>query len=486
MHFVFAIAALAAAAWCTVIARRLALWPATAAFISLGYVLGPPLWSAHLGPMPLTIDRLLLAGLLLSLAWHWRLGRFMPPTPTGSDWLLVATLAYFTIRCALTPRPDFGGTTVGPWWRLATAFWIPALLYLVARTATPTERSWIKALWILSGLGVFLALTGYAEVFKQWWAVFPRYIANPELGTHFGRARGPALNSASMGMMLTGCFWAAWFLWPRVMRWQQLAIGAALVVIAGSVFFTYTRSTWIGLAAGLAVVPLVQFNPRLRIVAGLGVILLGGVGIVGFGHKLTDLGRKDSDASAQHSVYQRASFAYVSSRMFADAPIFGCGFGRFYDKKIPYLADRSQQVELESLRNLDHHNTLLSVLVETGLVGLGLFVGLLAAWGRSACSLVRSRGAEPWRRAHGLFTVAVILNYLASALFHDLTLAATEAWLLYFAAGISVALAAQARLAAPTSVAPLTDRRRAARGASDQRAQTLPTDPFALKSPSLR
>ncbi len=145
-------------------------------------------------------------------------------------------------------------------------------------------------------------------------------------------------------------------------------------------------------------------------------------------------------------MYQRESFAVVSMRMFADAPMFGCGFGRFFDKKIPYLADRSQQIELESLRELDHHNTLLSVLVETGLAGFGLFVGLLAAWARAAWQLIRNAGADPWRRAHGLFAAAVMINYLSSALFHDLTLAANEHWILFFTAGISVGLLAQARV----------------------------------------
>jgi multidrug efflux pump subunit AcrB len=62
--------------------------------------------------------------------------------------------------------------------------------------------------------------------------------------------------------------------------------------------------------------------------------------------------------------------------MFCDHPVFGVGFGRFYDRKLPYLSDRSQNFELESLRPLHHHNTLLSVLTETGLVGLAAFIGL--------------------------------------------------------------------------------------------------------------
>jgi O-antigen ligase len=160
---------------------------------------------------------------------------------------------------------------------------------------------------------------------------------------------------------------------------------------------------------------------------------------------VTDLGRKDSDGSAEHSVYQRASFVYVSMRMFRDAPVFGHGFSRFYDLKMPYLADRSQQLELESLRKLDHHNTFLSVLVETGIVGFTLFVALLAAWGRAAWRLARDASRESWERGQGLFALATLIAYLASALFHDLTLSSTEHWLLFLTAGVSVALLAERR-----------------------------------------
>ena len=95
---------------------------------------------------------------------------------------------------------------------------------------------------------------------------------------------------------------------------------------------------------------------------------------------MINMRRQDANGSAAHSVYQRASFYHVSMSMFSDKPLFGCGFGRFYDCKLPYLADRSQQLELESIRQLDHHNTFLSLLTETGIIGFTLFAALLIAW----------------------------------------------------------------------------------------------------------
>src|SRR4029079_963414 len=154
-------------------------------------------------------------------------------------------------------------------------------------------------------------------------------------------------------------------------------------------------------------------------VVGAGVV--GLLGMVASWGQLLGIKREGTVEDSEHSVNQRQSFAYVSWQMFCDHPVFGVGFGRFYDRKLPYLSDRSQNFELESLRPLHHHNTLLSVLTETGLVGLAVFVGVFIAGSRSGSQLA-ARAAAPWMRAQGILLLGLITNYLCSAVFHDLTL----------------------------------------------------------------
>ena len=76
---------------------------------------------------------------------------------------------------------------------------MPIALYWIARQSTLTERGiwWIQA--ALAGFGVYLAITGLAEISGQWWLVFPKYIADPKVGIHFGRARGPMVQAACYG-----------------------------------------------------------------------------------------------------------------------------------------------------------------------------------------------------------------------------------------------------------------------------------------------
>jgi O-antigen ligase len=289
-------------------------------------------------------------------------------------------------------------------------------------------------------LGVYLAFTAICEVTECWSLVFPRYIADPNFGIHFGRGRGPDLNSVSLGVFLTACAMCAWLLLPQVRRrWQQLAILAAMPLMALGVLLTFTRSAWIGFAAAAMVVAEFQMPRRWRMPA-VGCGVLAGMLIACLSwNQLVGIQRDGTAADAEHSVDQRASFAYVSWQMVCDHPIMGVGFGRFYDAKLPYLSDRRQNIELESIRGLHHHNTLLSVLTETGMVGLAAFIAVIVAWARCAWKLATS-AESTWVRTHGVLMIAIVANYLCSAAFHDLTLLPSQELLLFVMAGLTVNL----------------------------------------------
>ena len=182
---------------------------------------------------------------------------------TGSDWMLAAMLAIFTASALLSGQPEITDGVTSKWGRLVTSFLIPALLYGIIRQLDITRRDWSRLLAALAVLGFYLACTGALEVAQRWSFVFPRYIANPNLGIHFGRARGPELNAVSLGLYITACLLCGWTLLSLAgRRLYQLALIVALPIMAGGVLFTYTRSTWIGLAAsGLVVAAFLYSAP---------------------------------------------------------------------------------------------------------------------------------------------------------------------------------------------------------------------------------
>jgi O-antigen ligase len=224
----------------------------------------------------------------------------------------------------------------------------------------------------------------------------------------------------------------------EVARGWQLVLLAALPLMTLAVFFTYTRSTWIGLVASAGIVGFLEL-PRVWRVPLFTLAALCGLLVAAVAwNDVIGLEREGSAGESHHSVDQRKSFAYVSWNMFKDNPVFGVGFGRFYDRKLPYLSDRSQEFELESLRPLHHHNTLLSVLVETGIVGLATFVAVLFALARNAWLLAKDTVADGWMQSQGVLMLAVLITYLSSAMFHDLTLLPSQQWVLFTCAGLTM------------------------------------------------
>ncbi|MCC7473784.1 MAG: O-antigen ligase family protein [Pirellulales bacterium] len=441
MPVVAVLLALAAVVWGMVLARRGSLLVGCGLLIVTGYVFGHEFWNARLGPLPLTLDRALLLGLLASFAWQWRLGTLTLRPPCAADWALAAMLLVVTGSAILSGSPEMIPGVTPKWGRLVASFWIPSVAYALVRQLPVSRRDWLALLATFVMLGVYLAATGLFEVAGAWALVFPKYIANPELGIHFGRARGPELNSVGLGIYLTACAACAGMLLPQARkRWQQFVLLIALPLMTLTVLLTYTRSTWIGFAAAAAIVGWFAIPRAWRVpifgttaVAGLLLAAVSWSAVMG-------LRREGTAEEAAHSVNQRASFAYISSQMFCDHPTFGVGFGRFYDRKMPYLSDRRQTVELESIRGLHHHNTLLSIVTEMGIVGFAACAAAFIAWGRAAWQLAGKPGSPAWVRSQGVLMLAVLASYLSSAVFHDLTLLPAQELLLFMVAGLTVNL----------------------------------------------
>ncbi len=432
------IACLWLSVWGPSLAGRCSMLSLVLTVVVVGYVFGYELWHLHAGPLPLTLDRLLLLAVAGLLGWRLLRGQVHKTPLVLTDWLLGLTVAWLTLSCLLHRPGDATTLPDSPMFRLLVSFWIPAFLYGILRFERIDGAKARRVLVVFASLGVYLGVTALLETAGVGSLIFPRYIADPELGTHFGRARGPALNSVSLGTYLSVTAAAAWLLIPRASRRMKLFWLGGAGLMALGVLLTYTRSTWIGLAGAVVMVLCLQLPRRLRTPA---FVLAGvlGVAFLAVGKDaLSHLKREDSGEVSAHSVQQRTAFAYVSLRMFQDHPLVGVGFGRFFDQKLPYLTDRRQSFELESLRNLHHHNTFLSLLTETGLLGLAAYAGILAGLGLGGWRLAHCEHVDPDCRRLGLLMIGTLAIYLPSALFHDLTLLHSDQWLLFTVGGATI------------------------------------------------
>lgn len=403
------------------------------AILFIGYLFGHEFWHANAGPIPLTLDRFLLIGLFGFMVWRWAHGNLGRTNPIMLDWaigfLLFVLATSFVLNKAGSDLPD------SPFFRLLISFITPGFLYLVMRFEKIDEKLVNYLLASLTLLGAYLAITALLETAGMWSFVFPRYISNPEIGLHFGRARGPGLNSVSLGVYLSLCAAAAWLWLPQLsLRWKPI-VWLLIGMMCLGVLLTYTRSTWLGLAGAMVVLVTFKFPKPMRLPAFLTICLVGGGLLVAGKDALIALKREDSASVSAHSVQQRAAFVYVSMKMFQDNPLWGVGYGRYYDKKLPYINDRRQSFELESIRPLHHHNTFLSLLTETGLIGFSIYLGVLFGFVKVGLKLANNESIAPACQRLGLLLLAMMMIYFPSALFHDLSLVHSDQWLLFVIGG---------------------------------------------------
>lgn len=442
MTLLIAIAGVVGLIWGTLFVLRGSTVAGCLLFLLAGCCFGHQWLHFDVGPFPLTLDRLVLGLVLGAYVVQRRWGQTDPKPMHLVDWLLLAFAGLLSTSTLLSDHPMQGTAfdPVPPVFRLAGAYLFPLAIYWLMRQSKVGQQ---QTRWIdtsLIAFGLYLAITAVLEINQAWGLVYPRYIADPEIGLHFGRARGPMVQSVSLGLYLGICLIAlaayAWTCSPR----GKLLLFALAPVFGIGLFLTYTRTVWVGAAAGLLTVFAIVIRGRWRIV-GLGAVLAAGllVSVVNL-DSLLGFQREGSAAETRNSASMRLSFAYVSWLMFLDRPILGHGFGEFPTAKLPYLDDRSVDLQLGMIREYAHHNTYLSLLTEVGLVGLGLFLAILALWGWNAWKLWSNQNAPAWARAQGLLLLGALPMYGLQALGHDLTYTPLDNSLLFLLAGLNAAL----------------------------------------------
>ena len=445
MPALYAIVGLLAVVWTAVFALRGSLVAGCLLYLTTAICFGHPFWHQEIGSVPLTLDRLVLLVLVAAYVVQWRLGRTDPKRLGRADWLLLAFTAVLVFSTVRLPWKD--GFPGGPEtvMRLLIGYVTPVCLYWIARQSRLGEGSVVLVQATLACLGVYLAVTGLLEVSGQWWAVFPKHIADPTAGIHFGRARGPMVHSVTFGLVLAVCLMAAWLWRGRFGRVGQLAWVALVPLLLAGIYLSYTRSVWMGTALGAMIVLGLTLQGQWRPLVLGSMVAAGLLLALTRMDKLLSFEREYGAQYTRKSVDLRGGFAYVSWQMFLDRPLLGTGFNQFPDAKLPYLADRSTELELEAIRPYSHHCTFLSILTEAGLVGLVLFLAVLTSWAVAAWRLIADPRAAPWARSHGVLFLAAVGAYVVQGVFHELSYTPIDNSLLFLLAGVTVGLARSGR-----------------------------------------
>ena len=250
------------------------------------------------------------------------------------------------------------------------------------------------------------------------------------------------MNPAGSGLFQGVCLVGLLMWWPRLGRAGRLALVAGALIVCLGIYCTLTRSVWLGAGLGLLIFLALTLPRSWRGLVLSSMVLAALVaGTTQWERILTF--KRDRDLDAQEtaeSVRLRPILAAVAWNMFLERPLLGHGLAQYDTQKVYYLADRSSGPRLDKARHYTQHNVFLSLLVETGLVGMGLFVALLALWVRDAWRVWRSEPVPAWARGLALLLLVLVANYVANGMFHDISLIPMVNALLFFLAGIVAGL----------------------------------------------
>ncbi|MCA9131802.1 MAG: O-antigen ligase family protein [Planctomycetales bacterium] len=441
--------------WVMIALLRGSIFLSTALFFVATCVFPAEFYAVDALGLTWTLDRIWLVGIAGQFAIRWYRDELRFTQIESTDVAMVLFGLWLVARTLTQPLGSVLPGQPPTLMHLVNGYMIPFFLYLALRTSRLEPARMQAALWVVSGLGIYLGLTALLEAAKLWGLVFPRFIGDPTLGIHFGRARGPMLQSVRLGISLLACMvpLVVYTLWLKPdSRWSWVVALLSLPLVFAAIFVTYTRSVWLGLAfVTLTLVTLcLQGIPRRAALFGMLSAALA-VGIIK-GPELVAFKREFSAAETRESTYMRAAFAYVSIEMFKDRPLAGFGFNQFQIYNRPYLADRSTNIRLESIRGYVHHNSFLSLLVDLGLIGFALYAFLGLSSAIQMLLLWQCRAVPPWARGLSLVGICIGGVHLLQMAFHEVSFSTIENSFLFAAIGLVVAAKQQFGLRGPAGL----------------------------------
>ncbi|MGH8897366.1 MAG: O-antigen ligase family protein [Egibacteraceae bacterium] len=329
-------------------------------------------------------------------------------------------------------------------WQSATQFLFEGLLlFFVVTNVVRTPQSLRRLVWALLFVGAFLGgLTAYQTLTKDYGRSYYGFAQPDELGVQaYYDAAGtiqpvdsqPPRQGGPLGEPNRYAQIMAALLPLGLLQLTQgrstveraIALGAT-ALIAVAIAYTFSRGAAVGIAVGVLAALLLRFV-RLRELALLGVVFVAFVlAVPGYAARLATIAtapgaitQNTSRGVADGAIRGRLGEAAAGLKIFADHPLLGVGPGMYALKYHDYVKGSGFKVRLGPRQA---HNLLLDIASETGLIGLGCFLGAVVA---TLWELTRARRrllvTDP--RLAGLVTsiALAILVYLGTSLFLQLS-----------------------------------------------------------------
>jgi putative inorganic carbon (HCO3(-)) transporter len=380
--------------------------PATANSLALQIVLGVFLFASTFS-IALTQTALGLA-ILLWLAFAL-FRKAPPPRRTMLDIPLLFFVAVSIVAAFLSDK------------RLASFvnlrnYALMSIIYLIASVVTTRRAAlWQFAVLLVSGTGV--AAYGIAI-----------YLLGKGAGT-LGRTPGPFANAMTFGgILLVLCsLFLAVAVGPGVSGRLRRAAAAAAIVCFAALFFSFTRSSWVG--AVVSVIVILAFL-RKRWLAPFAAALVIFVFVLPAQYRA----RVESIWNLKHMTNaHRLQLLQGGIGIVKDHPVIGVGPKDLADEYRRYMPPGAVQV-------FGHmHNIFLQIAVQSGFVGLAVFCWMLFSFFRLMARNLKL-DLPPPERAWVAGSIGVLAGFIVNGLFDWNFGDAEVVTLLYVILGANLAL----------------------------------------------
>jgi O-antigen ligase len=350
-------------------------------------------WLGHQLLVPLYVVVLAAA---MKLAWELARGDIRARELRAITWPLALYLAWVGLSLGWTQDAHSGAIEV-------LAFYVPFTVLTISIARLPWHRVGLWALYAeLTTMAIVFAVVGFYQYETRNVFENPKVIASNAYAAFF------RVNSVFWDPSVYGRFLVVAMI-PSValvLRGRSLRISwaatAALVVTWFGLLISFSQSSFAALVVAVVILAFVAWRWRAFFAVGLAVVVLGGLAVAQptvrrsvEHHTRSGL---DSASSGRYSLVANGVRIAIAH------PVRGVGVGGFeraYARRVRRLHGK------RNLRTAASHDTPVTVAAETGLVGLGLFVWLLAA---CSTDVFRTRRLVPL--AAGVSLAAILVHSL--------------------------------------------------------------------------
>jgi O-antigen ligase len=263
------------------------------------------------------------------------------------------------------------------WLMLMRGYLYPFIFFYFARTTVRTTNQMRIVFTYLALVGIYFAVMGVFEHLKWYGLVWPKFIVDPtvrDIGlARLGyRVRGIFLQPAVLGCVMAMGFFPAWHYLSHVKGIVPLVIRLILLVTTPlTIFFTQTRSVYLGFAMALVTAGLT--SRRLRPLS-VGLVLAAATAAFINWDNLGGEDREKGGLATMNTVNYRVALIYETGESFLDHPFFGVGFMNFEEALKEYRRPRDVpffgHIDLGVGSRAVSHNILVTIVAEQGLLGL--------------------------------------------------------------------------------------------------------------------